>query len=204
MSKKTTALENVKIIMAELQSKKAAELETIQQKQDELRPQIEEAEQEMAQATTVMNVDCYEDAKARLQKLNSALELYRGRYDQIKRQEYITEEESDKVIESLLEYEKTLAADFKAAVVAPLRQLSETLAAYQDKVADTERTLTRWQREIHAYYRSSSSSRIDKATGKRTNRMEHPVPVHVMPYSGCAEAHRLGEYLRLDADLLKD
>ena len=204
MAKKTTVLDEVKKRMTELQETKAAQLETIQQKQEELRPQIEEAERDMTQATAAMNVDRYEEAKARLHKLDSALELYRGRYDQIKRQEYITEEESDKVIESLLDYEKTLEADFKAAIAAHLRQLAEILAQYQEDVADTERTMTRWQREIHAYYRSWSSSRIDKATGKRTNRMEHPVPVHSTPYFGCAEAYRLEEYLRLDADLLKE
>ena len=109
---KQTVLDEVKNRMKEMQDSKAAQLETIRQKQAEARSQIEAAALAMKQATEEMNVDSYEEAKNRKRKAQTALDMYNGRYEQIKQQEYISEAESDSVVDSLLEYEKQLAEDF--------------------------------------------------------------------------------------------
>lgn len=201
---KQTVLDEVKNRMKEMQDSKAAQLETIRQKQAEARSQIEAAALAMKQATEEMNVDSYEEAKNRKRKAQTALDMYNGRYEQIKQQEYISEAESDSVVDSLLEYEKTLAEDFKAAAAVHLKKLAELLKDYKAAVQDTESTLTSWQRDIHANYNSRGlSSRVDPLTGQNTYRMERPIPVHSMPYTGCAEAGRMGEYLKKEATLVE-
>lgn len=199
---KQTVLDEVKNRMKEMQDSKAAQLETIRQKQTEARSQIEAAALAMKQATEEMNVDSYEEAKNRKRKAQTALDMYNGRYEQISKQEYISEAESDSVVDSLLEYENQLAEDFKAAAGVQLKKLAELLKDYKAAVQDTENTLTSWQRNIHANYRSATSWRTLE-DGTTTNRMDRATPVHMMPYTGCAEAGRMEEYLKKEAPLVE-
>lgn len=202
---KQTVLEEVKNRMKEMQDSKAAQLETIRQKQEEARTRIEAAALAMEQATEEMDVDSYEAAKNQKHKAQTALDMYNGRYNQIKQQEYISEADSDKVVDSLLAYEKQLAADFKAAAAVHLKKLAELLKDYKAAVQDTENTLTSWQRDIHANYNTrGGTTYYDEFTGQHTNRSPRPVPVHQMPYTGCEEAHRMEGYLEKDAALYKE
>ena len=201
---KQTVLDEVKNRMKEMQDSKAAQLETIRQKQTEARSQIEAAAPAMKQATEEMNVDSYEEAKNRKRKAQTALDMYNGRYEQISNQEYISEAESDSVVDSLLEYESQLAEDFKEAAAVQLKKLAELLKDYKAAVRDVESTLTDWQRDIHANYNTrGGSSYYDEATGKYTHRSKTPVAVHSMAYTGCAEAERLQEYLKKEAPLVE-
>ncbi len=201
---KQTVLEEVKNRMREMQDSKAAQLETIRQKQEEARTQIEAAALAMKQATEEMDVDSYEEAKNRKHKAQTALDMYNGRYKQIQQQEYISEADSDKVVDSLLEYEKTLAEDFKAAAAVHLKKLAELLKDYREAVKDTEWTLTSWQRDIHANYNTrGGTTYYDEFTGQHTHRSPRPVPVHQMQYTGCSEAAQLGDYLEKAKDLLQ-
>lgn len=201
---KQTVLDEVKNRMKEMQDSKAAQLETIRQKQEEARTQIEAAGLAMKQATEEMDVDSYEAAKNQKHKAQTALDMYNGRYNQIKQQEYISEADSDKVVDSLLAYEGTLAEDFKAAVAEHLKALAGLLKDYRDAVADTENTLTSWQQDIHANYSTRGGTQYyDEFTGKYTDRSKTPVPVHRMAYTGCDEAARLSTYLDKEAELVK-
>ena len=115
------------------------------------------------------------------------------------------EEDSDKVVDSLLAYEAQLAADFKAAAAVHLKKLAELLKDYKAEVQDTENTLTSWQRDIHANYNTrGGSTYYDEFTGQHTHRSPRPVPVHQMPYTGCDEAHRMEGYLEKDAALYRE
>lgn len=201
---KQTVLDEVKTRMKEMQDSRAAQLETIRQKQTEARSQIEAAALAMKQATEEMNVDSYEEAKNRKRKAQTALDMYSGRYEQISKQEYISEAESDSVVDSLLEYENQLAEDFKAAAGVQLKKLAELLKDYKAAVQDVESTLTSWQRDVHANYNSRGGSAFyDEFTGHHTHRSPQPVPVHRIAYTGCAEAGRMEEYLKKEAQLVE-
>lgn len=193
---KKTALEEVRERMKEMMGTKSADLYKIAKMRQEAGEKIKNAEQAMKQATEAMDVDAYEEARQTRNKAQTALEMYNGRYEQIRTQEYISEEESDKVISSLLGYEQTLKEGFKFAAAEPLKKLSELLKAYRSEVAETERVLTSWQRDIHASYRSDITTYTDPVTGERTNRSPKPVPVHPVQYFGCTEARQLDEYLK--------
>ncbi len=193
-----TVVEEVKARMQEMYDKKASELETVRQKQTEAQTQKEAAELAIREATANMDLEAYEEAKQAHRKAQTAIDMYSGKYDQISKQEYISEADSDKVIDSLLAYEEELAAGFKAAVAEPLKKLDELQRNYFDAVADTENTIGAWTTNIHANYRSEGT--IYSETG--TNRAPHPVSVHSTPYNGCSEAHRLAQYLKNDQRLL--
>lgn len=195
MSKQNT-LEAVNICMREMKEKKAAELTEIQEKQIDASTDLMKATQAMKEATERMDLDAYERAKDAQCRAQTAIDMYSGRYTQISQQEYISEAESDKVIDGLLAYEDQLAEDFKAAVADPLKKLAEMCNAYRAAVAATERTLTEWQQDIHANYNTRGrTSHYDKEANTWTNRSESPVPVHVTPYTGCKEYHIMQEYL---------
>lgn len=206
MSKANNNLtQEVKKRMRELMEAKSAQLAEIESRTAEARARLEAAGAAIQKATEEMNVDSYETAKAQAAKAQAALDMYTARYDQLKAKEYISEAESDKVIDSLLEYERELEADFKAAMVAPLQKLAKLHADYVAAVNDAENTMAAWQQDIHVNYRTRGSmTREDPLTGERTDRMERPVPVHRMYYGGCDEAARLGRYLENEAKLLKE
>ena len=184
---------------------KAAELAKIHQKQNEARNQIEAAGLAIKEATAVMNLEAYEKATADKRKAQAALDMYSGRYDQIRKQEYVSEAESDSVIDSLLGYEKTLEEDFKKAVAEPLKKLAELHKEYKAAVAETENTIKNWEGNIHANYSTRGATKYkDPVTGQYTDRSNTPVPVHRLPYNGCSEAIQLGLYLEKAAPLMKD
>ena len=187
---KQTVVEEVKARMQEMQQKKAGELETVRQKQQEAQTQKEAAELAIREATDSMDLEAYEEAKTAKRKAQTAIDMYSSKYNQIKQQEYISEVESDKVIDSLLAYEDELAAGFKAAVAEPLKKLDELQKAYADAVEDVEQTIRAWTGNIHANYRNNGTTYTDG-----TNRSPQPVPVRKIPYTGCSEAHQLKEYL---------
>ena len=189
---KQTVLQEVKARMQEMQDKKASELQAIHDRKTEAQTQKEAAELALKEATERMDLEAYEEAKDARRKAQTAIDMYGGRYSQISKQEYISEEESDKVLDSLEAYEVELAAGLKEAMAEPLKQLAKMLQDYKDEVADVERTMKAWESGIHANYRSKGT--VYRETG--TNRSPAPIPFHRMPYEGCSEAVQLSEYLK--------
>ena len=194
---KTTVLQEVKKRMKEMLDTKAAELETVRRKQQEALAQREAADLAISAATASMDLGAYEEAKAAKRKAQTAWDMFTAKYKQLAQQEYITEQDSDKVVDSLLEYEEQLAEDFKAEVAVHLNALADLLKNYQAEVKDVEDTLDGWQRDIHANFRTRGlSSFVDSFTGERTDRSTQPVPVHRTAYVGCSEACHLYDFLK--------
>ena len=190
MAKKNKAQE-VQARITEMIEQKAADLDAISKKQAEARTQLEAAELAIKDATASMDLDAYEKATAAKRKAQTALDMYGGRYAQISQQEYISEEESDKVIDSLLSYEEELAEDFKKAIAEPLKTLAALQDAYANSVQEAEKTIRKWTADIHANYRVQGTT---YANG--TNRSDSPKPVRMTPYTGCSEANILANYLQ--------
>lgn len=180
-----------------MQDKKAQELLNIQLKLDEARTEREAADLAIKEATEHMNLEAYEEAKGRKRKAQTAIDMYSGRYKQIEAQEYISEAESDSVIDSLLAYEKEIAAKFEADIAAPLKALEKLQADYAQEVAATEATLETWQRDIHANYNTrGAATYFNKETGEHTTRSATPYPVHRTRYEGCSASSIISEMLK--------
>ena len=204
MSKHNT-LQEVKSRMAEMTQSKLDQLAEIRNKQAEARAKLDTADKAMKDATERMSLDDYASAKEAKHEAQTALDMYTGRYAQIERQEYISEEESDKIIDSLLAYENHLDEDFKKTAAEQLKVLAALYREYMDAVADTEETIYLWTETIHANYNSRGGTAYrDPVTGSYTYRSEKPLPVHKTQYKGCAEALQMGTYLEQAADMIKD
>lgn len=195
MIEKNVAQETQKRIV-ELQEQKAAELEKIDNEIKKLQTKKENLEESIEKATEQMDLKLYKEAEEELKETETAINMYSGRYKQIKEQKYISELESDKVIDDLLVYEKELDKGFIEDIKEPIEQLRVILSDYFGAVQEAEKTIRRWERQIHANYSTRGKTFwTDPETGKRTDRSDKPVFVHNPQYEGSGVALSLSEYL---------
>ena len=187
---KQTTLSQVKERMENLKARKAADLDVIQNKQNENKIQIEGARRAMRDASEKMDPEAYMDAKALLAKYETSSEMYAARHEQILKQEYISEADSDKVIDSLLEYEDTLASEFEASIAKPLDDLKRLLTKYQQDVAAVEEAIVDWTQNVHRNYRSQVSTYRNGS-----KRSETPVPVRNIPFQGSMASRTINDFL---------
>lgn len=184
------ATEETKKRIKEMIDQKEADLAQIRQMQTEAQTQKEAADMAIKAATAEMNLDAYEEAKQAKRKAQAALDMYAGKLKQIQQQEYVTEEESDRVINSMLVYEDALAKEFKEKLQGLISDLAGLHHKYVEAIYDTEKTIQLWEKNIHANFRSQTATYADG-----TNRSPLPVPVHVIPFIGCKEAQIIGNFL---------
>lgn len=195
--KNKTPLQEVKEQIADITKKKASELAKIEANLQESQNKVEEAAAAMQTATEKMDVNSYEKAKDQKRKAQIACEMYQNRKAQLEAPEcFISETDSDRAIDSLLEYEKQLAEDFRGDFAEALQKLEQILANYDKTIQEVENTLAIWVENIHANYRDETKMWIDKETGQYTNRSNSPVPIRRLPFKGCDEANRLREFIR--------
>lgn len=181
----------------EMTRAKNSELAKIAEKKGEAQARKEKAEAKLKEATEQMDLEAYEEAKAEINKEKTAIDMYSGRYSQIAKQEYISEEESDSIIDSLLQYERELDTQFIDDIREPLEMLQGIRKQYLDAIFEAERTIRAWETTIHANYSTRGAMRrIDKTTGQYTDRSEQPIFVHRSFYRGCKEAEQLENYLK--------
>ncbi len=109
--------------------------------------------------------------------------MYSARYKRLLIKEFISEEESDKVIASLLEYEEELSFDYARSVKELLKKLIKLHEQYTENIKKSEETISKWTHNIHANYIQKNTIRT-LPDGTKTHRLETPVPVHIMPYAG--------------------
>ena len=182
-------IKEVKEKMSDMIKTKEQELFELNIKLKELRAELKGAEEESRHATAEMNLEAYEEAEANKKKAALAISMYEGKLKQLSNQEYISEEESDKIIDSILDYEEEITKQFEADIAEPLNTLLELAIAYQSTIEDAENTIIKWTGRIHANYSTRGlTSRIDPRTGQYTDRSEIPVPVHPTPYAGSPAA----------------
>lgn len=204
MSEKKNALQVVRERITELTSKKERELAEIQENQNKAQRELEAAGQALQTAADQMDLEAYSEAEAASRRSRMALEMYGAKYQQIQRQEYVTEAESDQTIDSLLSYERELAAEFEKDAAKHIEAISKLLTDYQQEVNDTERTIDNWCWTIRANYRTfGMSRRRDPRTGEWTDRAESPVPVHPAGYQGCDLARRVDNFLKNVSNITK-
>lgn len=193
----TNVAKKVNDRIKELKDQKAAELNKIMEQVHAYQAERAAAGAELKAAQAQMDVDTYADAKARIDRADTGIEMFQNRYKDLAALEFVNEEESDRVIDSLLDYEDQLAADFTAAIAEPVNKLWELYEAYTGAVGEAERAISQWTAEIHKNYRSFTATYPDG-----TSRGEAPRPVRMVPYIGCAESvvvknslDRLSEYI---------
>ena len=196
MEKEMKTPKRIRARIKELTDKKNADLNEIKTKSNAATEDLKAARQAIQNATEKLDVAAYEKGKAAEHRAQTAIDLYGARFAQLQGQRILSIEESDKVIDSLLDYEDQLATDFRKAVAEPLKQLRNIVDEYQGEVRETEDTIRSWTQSIRGNYRYIIGS---KPTG---NTSSQPIPVHITPFLGCDEARALEEYLEKAAPLL--
>lgn len=184
-------IKEVKEKMKTLKADRNAELAKISTDLTAVRTEKAAAEHEIKEASETLDFEKYERAKHEAARAEFKIEMLADRYEQITRHEYLTESESDKVIDGIKEYEDRAAKKYRADIAAPLQTLAEITAAYDQDIAEAEGTMKAWTCSIHANYRSEGTT---YANG--TNRSDLPVPVRRTAYEGAAEAVKVRKLLQ--------
>ncbi|MBQ4467066.1 MAG: hypothetical protein II918_02490 [Firmicutes bacterium] len=202
---KINVAKDVKEKMHQIKDAKAAQLNEIQEKKAAAMAELEKAWEDIKSAVASLDSKAYGKAKQHKADAENAIEMFDERYKQLKEQALIEEAESDKIIDSLLQYEEDLSYDFIAEITPLVKQLAKLHRDYVKAVAEAEGTISSWERSICANHRTwGRSLRHDSETGKLTDRSEKAVPVHILPYEGCQEAAQLASYLKRSEAIYKD
>ena len=196
----STTVEAVRQKITELVQAKADTLAEIEKNKNAALAQIAQSGKDIRSATEAMDITAFEAAKAEQHRAKMALEMYDGRFAQISKRQYVTEQESDEVLDSLAAYGDQIADKFKSDVVGPLKKLQDILSAYLAERKAIDDTMLTWQNQIFPNYRAPGSSRLDPKTGEWTNRMERPRQMTLDP---CKDADDLQAYLKTAEALLK-
>ena len=173
-----------------LKADKLQELEIISGKATEAGERSLQADDAMKAAVAAIDEVGYAKAKNEKSLALAAAEMYSKRYEQLEQKQFVSEAESDRVIDSLLQYENALAADFESAIAEPIKKLRQLNETYLAAVREAETAIQAWTSDIHRNYRSESTTYPDG-----TNRSPVPVPVHTLPYTGCPTSAVVGGFL---------
>ena len=204
-SQTMTTLQEVKQQIKEIMKKKHDDFAKAQEMFDAAKSALEKASEAKEKATAEMDLETFHTATADAEKAQAELEMYEGKLKQLEQQKYITEAESDAVIDSLLDYEKKIMTDFETAVASVYEDLDKLLTNYKHEIKEIEATLHYWEKHIHANYLLYGNRRIDKETGRRLGRKDRPQPIRpfIAKNMGGATAKRLEALLRAEKDYKK-
>lgn len=187
MERTNIALETQKRI-TELSERKAQEMLRIQLDLKKAKEEQGAAIKAMKTATAEIDLDAYQIAKIHKEAAEDAIAMYTARQDQLQQKDMVTEEESDHVIDSLLEYEEDLRSDFETSCGKLLDQLRDLYDDYTDHVEEAEKAIKDWTTMIHTNHRMLS-------TGNNARR-DYAVPVRYVRYEGGSLASALDHLFR--------
>lgn len=171
--KTNNIVEEVNEKIAVLKSDREKELTAIQAHVAEETKNLNEASKAMAAAIDSTDLGAYERAKTEKTRAETALEMYSARYKKVKNLEFITEEESDAIIASLINRDRELTLEFASDLDAALETVRDLLKRHEREKKELSATVERWTRDIHHNYLSATTT--FRETG--TNRSPKPIPV---------------------------
>lgn len=166
--------------IAKLLSDRKSEIEGIREKIEELTKEVDAQAQAIKDATQVTNLEAYERAKSAKRQAEVALEMYHERLNQLKVNEYVTEAESDRVIDQLLDYREALKADYESKLQTSLPAIVELTEAFNQEWNATNDTIKQWEFKVRANYRTLDYhvTRTDSKTGEvLVDKSTEPVEV---------------------------
>lgn len=181
-------------LMNELRVKKSEDIACAIDGLNGAKMERDSAVDEMDRTAADMDIDAYEEAHRRKVKADNVVSMYERKLQQIHKQEYISEAESDTIIDSLLSYEVDLDADFSVKVSDMLVDLNNLYANYINNISVTEHCIEEWTAEIHPNY-----STRGRTTYAETGTDRSPVPVPVRAggrYKGNDLSRRVYDFLQ--------
>lgn len=155
-------------------------------------------EEVQKEAAKNLDMEGHKESLKRQRDAFDEINMLNARKDQLICNHYVSEAESDKVIDDLFAYEDDIAKEFDAAAAALIRKLQQIYDDYCAKVEEAESTMRRWTYEVHPNYRNFGTTYADG-----TNRANTPQPCRLTPYFGNALSQKVGNFLSLAKDDLK-
>lgn len=163
-------VEEVKAIMKKLVEKKAAEIVSIEKELSNATDKKNKATQALSNAIAATDRAAYKKAKAEAEEAATIIEMYAARLDQLRNKEFMSEEESDRVVDSLIEYQNKRTAAFIKAIAGPIGQIEELYIEYDRDYQAAVETVAAWTRDIHKNYRSLCTTFADGSHRSKTPR----------------------------------
>lgn len=176
----------------ELISGKADELAAIDAEIVKADEDAEKAREAARTATEATDINAYEKARSALYNAQTRLEMYRARRMMLEQKDFVSEAESDAVIDDLLKYEADIKAEFEDAVRPHIDELRRLYNEYRQNVVDAETVITTWTSSIRANRRTFGTTTY--ADG--TSVSPEAVPVHRAVYLGGDVAERIYSFLK--------
>ena len=182
--------------MRDLKEKRQAEIDYICAQLDQAEAEYTAASNEIKDAMEQTDLTRYTEAKRAQLEAKNKREMFSGRLKQLRAHEYVSETESDAVIDALLRFEDELAEKYGNRTAEIIATLKNVHTEYRDAVNAAERTIRQWENEIHANYNSRGrSTYTDSFTGVKTQRSNTPIPVRTAPYAGSAKSEIVNTFL---------
>lgn len=203
MSKKNL-IDEINARIDALNAEKAAAVAQIEGKMIECAAAREAAIAAQEQAKKDLDAEAYQAAAVKLTTLEVQQDMYEGRYKDVTGKKLVTEEDSDAVIQSILDYEQAAANAYIESIKPALRTLRGLTADYLDDIQRAEGAILRWTADIHPNYHNFGAAYTDPETGVRSDKNGMPHPVHRIPYHGCAEADRVDDFFRRFPEMLTE
>lgn len=175
-------IDDTKAEIEALVTKKKNEIEKINNELKKAHAELTEALDEQKQASDEMNAKAYAAACRRVADAESVIGMYEMRRDTLKAQEMISDEDSDKKIDALLQYEKDIEQEYTDLVREHIKAINEIYKEYNKNVRDTENVIDDWTRRVHPNFRRPGTTLNAEAIAKGEDRK--PWPVHKTYYDG--------------------
>lgn len=189
--------ERVSAYMKKLIEDRSAEIKEINDHINQLYLKRADNEDKLKAAMENTELDKYSKAEEELKKIETALRMYESRRNQIQKREFITEAESDQIIDDLLRYEERLGTIFQDNIIDHLSILKVEVKKYKDEVRSIESLIKEWTFNIHANYNTRGSSMyLDPETKEMTTRSPMPIDVHRIKFEGTVLSNIIDHFLK--------
>jgi len=175
-------IDDTKREIEELVNKKNAEMDKISDALNKAHAELNIALDEQKKASDEMNAKAYAAACRSVADAESVIGMYEMRRDTLKAQEMISDEDSDKKIDALLQYEKDIEQEYADLVREHIKAINDIYKEYNKNVRDAENVIDDWTRRIHPNYRRPNTKLGDAAILRGDDRK--PWPVHNTYYDG--------------------
>ncbi len=192
-----TELTRIRKYMQKLREDRDQEIQTVKQSLRDAEAGIRDAETRKDQASRVTDLSAYQEAEKDLEAARTKRSMYSERLHQLQDLDFVTDQESEETIKSILAYEQTIGTQIDERIREHVESLDHLLQGYENEIQDAEGTIKDWTSTIHPNFISEGT--IYAETG--THYSKDPVPVRRTPYEGTEKAKAARRFIRVIREL---
>ncbi len=172
-------------IMAKIEALEAAkqkDFAIITEKKEKTFLEIEKQRNIMKQAAAQLDGELYAEAKNEIRDLSTQAKMYEDRLKQLAEKNQVSEEDSEKTIQAIVDYERAIKENYEKNIIPALLSIEDITKKYLNEVSKAEIALNSWTTRIRPNYISFTGAIFGGVNG--SNKSDKPVPVHPGGYYG--------------------